>query len=50
MSVDEKKVLKEFEQSHLNYVNLGAHGNLVPNADRVFQIRDALDQFVRKNI
>lgn len=50
LSADEKKVLKEFEQSHLNYVNLGAHGNLVPNANRVFQIRDAIDQFIRKNI
>lgn len=50
LSVDEKKILKEFEQHHLNYVNLGAHGNLVPNADRVFHIRDSLDQFIRKNI
>lgn len=50
LSIDEKKVLKEFEQNHLNYVNLGAHGNLVPNISRVFQIRDSLDQFIRKNI
>lgn len=50
LSMDDKKILKDFEQHHLNYVNLGAHGNLVPHMDRVFQIRDGLDQFIRKNI
>lgn len=47
---DDVKVLKDFEKSHLDYVNLGAHGNLVPHPDRVFQIRDSLDEFIRKNI
>lgn len=47
---DDVKVLKDFERSHLDYVNLGAHGNLVPHPDRVFQIRDSLDEFIRKNI
>lgn len=50
LSSDDKKILKDFEQHHLDYVNLGAHGNLVPHPDRVFQIRDNIDQFVRKNI
>lgn len=47
---DDQKILKDFEQHHLNYVNLGAHGNVVPNSDRVFQIRDVIDQFIKKNV
>lgn len=47
---DDKKILKEIEAQHLNYLNLGAHGNLVPHVDRVFQIRNTLDQFIKKNI
>lgn len=50
LGVDDKKILKDFEQHHLNYVNLGAHGNVVPNPDRVFQMRDVLDQFIKKNV
>jgi hypothetical protein len=50
LSADDKKVLKDFETQHLSYVNLGAHGNLVPHPDRVFQIRDLLDQFIKKNV
>lgn len=50
LGTDDKKILKDFEAHHLSYVNLGAHGNLVPHSDRVFQIRDLLDQFVKKNI
>jgi hypothetical protein len=47
---DDQKILKDFDQHHLNYVNLGAHGNIVPNSDRVFQIRDLIDQFIKKNV
>lgn len=50
LSAEDKKILKEFEHQHLNYVNLSAHGNVVPSPERVFQIRDSLDQFIRKNI
>jgi len=50
LGADDKKILKDFEKNHLDYVNLGAHGNLVPHPDRVFQIRDGLDEFIRKNI
>lgn len=50
LGMDDKKVLKEFENQHLDYVNLGAHGNLVPHPDRVFQIRNTLDQFIKKNV
>jgi hypothetical protein len=50
LGADDKKILKEIEAQHLNYLNLGAHGNLVPHVDRVFQIRNTLDQFIKKNI
>lgn len=50
LGLDEKKVLKDFERNHLDYLNLGSHGNIVPHPDRVFQIRDSIDQFIRKNI
>ncbi len=43
-----KKVLSEFKKNHLNYLNLGAHANIIPNADRLFSARDCIDQFVKK--
>ncbi|MDY6924597.1 MAG: hypothetical protein SWI22_11645, partial [Pseudomonadota bacterium] len=36
MSQDDRKILKDFKKGHLDYVNLGVHGNLVPSASRVF--------------
>jgi hypothetical protein len=50
LAAEDKKILKDFQKNHLDYVNLGAHGNIVPHADRVFQIRDGLDQFIKKHI
>lgn len=50
LPVDDKKILKEFAQSHLAYVNLGAHGNLVPNTERLNSARDCVDQFIKKYI
>lgn len=47
---DDKKILAEFRKTHLDYVNLGAHGSIVPNATRLFAARDCLDQFVKRNI
>ncbi|MBF0268047.1 MAG: hypothetical protein HQL44_05610 [Alphaproteobacteria bacterium] len=47
---DDKKVLKEFEKSHLSYLNLGAHGNVIPNSDRLFGARDCIDQFVKRHV
>lgn len=47
---EEKKVLNEFKKAHLSYLNLGAHGNVIPNAMRALAARDAIDQFVKKNI
>ncbi len=50
MGNTEKKILKEFRDSHLNYLNLGSHGNVIPNPDRVASARDCIDQFVKKNV
>jgi hypothetical protein len=50
LSSEDKKILKEFQQSHLSYLNLGAHGNVVPNPDRVMAARDCIDLFVKRNV
>jgi hypothetical protein len=50
LSVDDRKVLVEFKKSHLDYVNLGAHASLIPNALRLFAARDCIDQFVKRNV
>ncbi|MCG8693188.1 MAG: hypothetical protein MI806_18450 [Minwuiales bacterium] len=47
---DDKRILKQFQKDHLSYLNLGSHGNVVPNYDRVMAARDCIDQFVKKNI
>lgn len=46
----DRKVLGEFKKHHLQYLNLGAHGNLIPNRDRVLGARDTIDQFVKKYV
>lgn len=48
MPNDDKKLLAEFKKTHLAYLNLGAHGNLIPNPDRTFSARDCIDQFIKK--
>ena len=50
MSVSDKKILKEFLKNYVNYLNLGAHGNVIPNPDMVAAARDCIDQFVKKNV
>lgn len=50
LSTSDKKVLKEFKGSHLSYLNLGSHGNVIPNPDRVAGARDCIDQFVKKYV
>ncbi len=44
----DRKILGEFRKSHLDYVNLGAHGSVVPNATRLMAARDCVDQFVTR--
>ncbi|MET1414365.1 hypothetical protein ABVF61_18970 [Roseibium sp. HPY-6] len=50
LGVDDRKILKEFKKNHLDYVNLGAHATVVPNALRLMAARDCVDQFVMRNI
>lgn len=50
LSKSDKKVLKEFNKDHLNYLNLGSHGNIIPNQNRLFAARDSIDQFVKKHV
>jgi hypothetical protein len=50
LGTDDRKILKEFKKSHLDYVNLGAHATVVPNALRLMAARDCVDQFVMRNI
>jgi hypothetical protein len=50
LPVDDKKVLKEFKKEHLNYLNQGAHGNVIPNPTRLYSARDCIDQFVKRHV
>jgi hypothetical protein len=50
MGMSDKKILKEFLKNYVNYLNLGAHGNVIPNQDMVAAARDCIDQFVKKNV
>lgn len=50
LPADDRKVLKEFQKNHLDYLNLGAHGNVVPNPTRLFSARDAIEQFIKRYI
>lgn len=45
-----KKILIEFKKDHLSFLNLGSHGNIIPNETRLFQARDTIDQFVKKYV
>jgi hypothetical protein len=46
----DKAILNEFKKHHIGYLNLGAHGNVIPNDTRVVSARDAIDQFVKKHV
>lgn len=50
LTQEDRKILKEFSKNYVNYLNLGAHGNVIPNHDRLMGARDCIDQFVKKNI
>lgn len=47
---DDTKILVEFKKNHLDNLNLGAHGTLIPNSMRLFAARDCIDQFVKRNV
>ena len=47
----DKKILKQLKQpTNLDYMNLGAHGIIIPNQSRLLAIRDIVDDFVRRNV
>lgn len=50
LNADDKKILKEFKTSHMDYVNLGAHATSVPNHLRLMSARDCVDQFIKRNV
>ena len=47
---EDVKVLKTFQKQYVLYLNLGAHGNVIPNEQMVLAARDCIDQFIKKNI
>jgi hypothetical protein len=50
LPANDKKILSQFRKDHLVYLNLGAHGIVIPNADRLAAARDCIDQFVKKHV
>lgn len=50
MPQDDVKVLKEFQKSHLAYINLSTHATVVPNFERLMMVRDTVDAFVKRNV
>lgn len=45
---DDRKVLSQFKKDHLDYLNTGSHGSVIPNHGRLMQVRDTIDVFVKK--
>lgn len=50
LPANDKKILKQFQKDQLSYLNLGAHGNIIPNTDRLTSARDCIDQFIKKYV
>jgi len=50
LPAEDKKVISHVRKAHLDYLNLGAHGTIIPNVEMVMIIRDAVDQFIRRNV
>jgi hypothetical protein len=50
LSTSDVKVLKEFKKDHLTYLNLGAHGNVIPSYNRLIDARNTIDQFIKVHI
>lgn len=50
LSHADNSILSEFKKDHLAYLNLGAHGNVIPNETRVVAARDTIDQFVKRHV
>lgn len=50
LDTSDKKILKEFLKTHVSYLNLGSHGTIIPNYERVMAARDCIDQFIKKYV
>jgi hypothetical protein len=50
LSHADNSILSEFKKDHLVYLNLGAHGNVIPNDTRVLAARDTIDQFIKRHV
>ena len=50
LSSEQKKVLKEFKNQHLDHLNLAAHANVKPNKERLSMARDCIDQFIKSSV
>lgn len=50
LSHADNSILSEFKKDHLAYLNLGAHGNVIPNETRILAARDTIDQFVKRHV
>jgi hypothetical protein len=42
LSKEDKKVLSQFKKDYLDYLNLGAHGNVIPNITSLNAARDSI--------
>jgi hypothetical protein len=47
---DDLNIVKEFNKSHLNYLNLSTHATVVPNYNRLIMVRDCIDPFIKRNV
>lgn len=47
---DDVKILKEFQKSHLSYINLSTHATIIPNYNRLMMVRDSIDAFIKRNV
>lgn len=50
LSKGDARILSEFKNQHMNYLNLGAHGNQVADFSRLMSVRNCVDQFIRAHI
>jgi hypothetical protein len=50
LSKEDKKILSQFKKDYLDYLNLGAHGNVIPNITSLYAARDSIEVFVKRNI
>ena len=50
LSKEDKKVLSQCKKDYLDYLNLGAHGNVIYNITSLNAARDNIEVFIKRNI